>query len=303
MRSLFVSYVVPATLVLSLSALALADTVTLANGHKLEGSARRVGDRVVIQTAGGEVTLEASEVRSIEKGETKLDLYQAKRETLDAKDAKAQAELARWCAKNKLGKQSREHWEEVVKLDPEHADARTALGFVQHDGAWMTPDEAKEAQGLVKVKVGGRERWVPRAEARAMERKDAERDRKKALQKHVRTIRRSIALMGSHKRKTRLSGRVMLQEYGESIGDMELAAMAGKIADHYNTQWRIYKTSLAKTEIRATHSQLKRPIDRFQTSLGANTTPVSIQLPELSVVQIKTTVLIPASEVELDEDG
>jgi hypothetical protein len=46
---------------------------------------------------------------------------------------------------------------------------------------------------------------------------------------------------------------------------------------------------------------LKRPIPTITTSLGAFSTPVTIQLPELSVVSIKTTALIPA-DIELDED-
>jgi len=303
MRAQIVRYVAAATLVLVSSSLAAADTITLTNGHTLEGSARKAGDRVIIKTSGGEVTLEASEVRSIKKGETALDRYMAKRKGVSAKDAKAQAGLASWCAGQGLRTEARQHWKSTLELDTDHAAARKALGFTKFEGAWKTPDELKEAQGLVKVKVGGKWKWLPRAEARRLEARGQARDRKKAVILHARKIRRSIALMGSHKRKTRLKGRVTLQTYAESINDLQLAAMAGKIADHYNTRWRIYKTSLAKTEIRATHAQLKRPIKRFQTSLGALSTPVNIQLPELSVVQIKTTAMIPASEVELDEDG
>ena len=55
-------------------------------------------------------------------------------------------------------------------------------------GAQLTEIDGEEFRGLVKVKVGGKERWVPRAEARALERKKAERERRKALQKHVRHV-------------------------------------------------------------------------------------------------------------------
>ena len=51
-------------------------------------------------------------------------------------------------------------------------------------------------------------------------------------------------------------------------------------------------------EIRATLSKLKRPIRVFETSLasgpvGANA-PVSIQLPELEVIRVMTTMAVPA---------
>jgi len=51
-------------------------------------------------------------------------------------------------------------------------------------------------------------------------------------------------------------------------------------------------------EIRATFSKLKRPIPIFQTNLaagpvGANA-PVSIQLPELEVIRVNTTIGMPA---------
>ena len=51
-------------------------------------------------------------------------------------------------------------------------------------------------------------------------------------------------------------------------------------------------------EVRATFSKLKRPIPVFQTNLaagpvGANA-PVSIQLPELEVIRVNTTMAIPA---------
>ena len=45
-------------------------------------------------------------------------------------------------------------------------------------------------------------------------------------------------------------------------------------------------------EVRATWSRLKRPIKTFSTSLGTGP-PVTLQLPELSIARVQTTVQIP----------
>jgi hypothetical protein len=49
-------------------------------------------------------------------------------------------------------------------------------------------------------------------------------------------------------------------------------------------------------EIRATMSRLKRPIQVFETSLSSSLGggTVKIQLPELEVIRVRTTVGIPA---------
>ena len=53
MRKRFVPTLALAALALVTAPSAFADTITLTNGNKLEGKARRVGDRVIIKTPGG----------------------------------------------------------------------------------------------------------------------------------------------------------------------------------------------------------------------------------------------------------
>ncbi len=50
-------------------------------------------------------------------------------------------------------------------------------------------------------------------------------------------------------------------------------------------------------EFRATLSRLKRPIQEFATSLASNIggAPVRIQLPELEVIRVRTTGIIPVA--------
>lgn len=280
--------------VLALAAVAAADEVLLESGGKLVGRATRVGEDVVVKTPTGEFRVPASQVKSITPGRTVWDEYDDKVKAADAKDAKSQLDLGDWCKQKGLTTESRRHWKKAIEIDPDQADARARLGFIRYEDRWLTNDEYYKARGFVKV---GNE-WIPEDEAR---RRDAEKIQKAAFDKHIKTIRNALTKLSSMKRKTRAEGKLELQQYAESIGDTKLGSWATDVAQYMNSYWRSYREALALVEVRATQATLKRPIPTFTTSLGAFSTPVTIQLPEVSVVSVKTTALVPA-DIELDED-
>jgi hypothetical protein len=280
--------------VLALAAVASADEVLLNDGGKLVGKAKRVGDEVVVTTPTGESRVKADTVKSITPGRTVWDDYDDKLKAVDAKDAAALVALGDWCKEQGLLGQARTHWKKAIEIDADQKDARQRLGFVRYEDRWLTMDEYYKARGFVKVG----EEWIPEEEARRLD--AAKRDRE-ALEKHVKTIRSSVMKMSSMKKKTRAAGKLELQKYAESIGDLKLADFASDVESFYNASWRSVRETLVLVEVRATNATLKRPIPTITTSLGANSTPVTIQLPELSVVSVKTTALVPA-DIELDED-
>jgi tetratricopeptide (TPR) repeat protein len=280
--------------VLILAAVASADEILLENGGKLVGRATRIGDDVVVTTPTGEFRVPASQVKSITEGRTVWDDYDEKVRAADLKDAKAQLELGDWCKQKGLTSEGRKHWKKAIEIDPDQADARARLGYIRYEDRWLTNDEYYKARGFVNR--GGE--WIPEDEAR---RRDADKLQKAAFDKHVKTIRSSLTKLSSMKRKTRAEGKLELQKYAESIGDTRLGSFATEVATYMNSYWKSYREALALVEVRATMATLKRPIPTITTSLGAFTTPVTIQLPEVSVVSVKTTVLVPA-DIELDED-
>lgn len=275
---------------------ALADDVVLKNGGKLEGKARKDGDTVVVDTGAGEVRLRGDEVASITPAPTRLDLYRERAAAARKDDASAQVELATWCRDKGLLDLEKKHLRAAIALDADHAEARKRLGYLRYDGRWLTEDEYRRARGLVKV---GNE-WLTSAEVRERE---ASKTWAKSRRDHSKRIEAAVAKMASPKRKTRLEGKVGLQQYAESIGDANLAQYATDVAAYYNAAWGAvleqYRAT-ATIEVRATMTNLKRPIPTLTTSLGANTTPVTIQLPELSVVSVRTTARVPLG-IELDE--
>jgi hypothetical protein len=279
---------------------ARADEVLLTNGNTLEGKARREGDDVVLTTRHGEHRLKAADVVRITPGPTQGDRYQERLRALDPGSGDPVPDLvalADWCQAEGLRAEARLHWRAVLAQDPDHGTARARLGYVRYQGRWLTEPEYYAERGFVRR--GGQ--WVSREEAR---REDAERIAAAARAEHERTVRLSLGKLASMKRRTRLEGRVALQQYAERIGDPRLAAFATEVAEYYNAAWAHVRTQLEArvlTEVRATQTTLKRPVPTLTTSLGAGSAPVTIQLPELRVVRVQTTVLLPA-QIELDEE-
>lgn len=276
---------------------ASADEVLLKDGGKLVGKAQKLGDEIVVTTPHGETRVKAADVESITPGRTVWDDYADKLKELGEKDDKtaaSQVALGDWCKEHGLAAEAGKHWRLAVELDPDQPDARKRLGFVRYEDRWLTTDEYYQARGFVKVDG----EWISSEEAR---RRDVAKRERAALALHEKTIRNAVLGMQSMKRKARNAAKLELQVYAESIGDLRLGTFASDVEEFYNASWRAVRESLVKVEVRATWSQLKRPIPTITTSLGANSTPVTIQLPELSVVSVKTTVLVPA-DIELDED-
>jgi hypothetical protein len=276
------------------ASIASADEVLLVDGGRMTGKTQRVGDEVVVTTPHSEVRVKAEKVKSIVPGRTVWDDYADKAKAADPKDAAAHVALGDWSRDHDLGVEARKHWNAALAIDADQADARARLGFVRYDGRWMDDDEYHRARGFVKA--GGE--WITVEESR---RRDAEKIQREAQRKHEKTIRDAVAKMASMKRRTRNDAKLALQQYAESIGDLRLGSFASDVEEYYNAHWRGVREALVKVEVRATWATLKRPIPTFTTSLGAFSTPVTIQLPEMSVVSIHTTTLVPA-DIELDED-
>lgn len=95
--------------------------------------------------------------------------FEEKLKAADQKDPKALYEVAKWADENGLKTDSKRVARMVIKLDPEHADARAMLGYQKYEGKWLTQREIdrekakkeeadKEKQGLKKWK----NEWVPK---------------------------------------------------------------------------------------------------------------------------------------------
>jgi hypothetical protein len=74
-----------------------ADEVHLVGGTQLEGKATRHGDKVVVEMAEGQITLNADGVERIERGRSNVDRYRELADKLKPNDVPARLALADFC--------------------------------------------------------------------------------------------------------------------------------------------------------------------------------------------------------------
>jgi hypothetical protein len=130
---------------------AQADVFVLVGGGRVVGelvnreeSPRR---QYVIQVAdGAKVALDAAQVRQVLRPRAEEAEYERIRPTY-ADTAAAQWELAQWCREHRLTAQREVHLRRVIELEPNHAEARHALGYSQIDGQWATRREVMIQRG------------------------------------------------------------------------------------------------------------------------------------------------------------
>jgi hypothetical protein len=146
-----------------------ADMLVLSSGGRLQGTwlnrDEREGTRIEFQTeAGVRLSLDKSQVQDVIRQRDAERQYQ--RIAADHGDTiDAQWRLAEWCRQHKLEPQRRRHLQRVIELDPNHEEARYALGYRWRRGQWTRPDEYRKRYGYVKHKG----RWRTAQDVEVME--------------------------------------------------------------------------------------------------------------------------------------
>ncbi len=126
----------PAVALLGLPS-APADTVRLKNGGIVEGDIVERGEKEIsVRTSIGIVKLAADSVERIEVTEPVRVQY-ARRAAALPDTADDNVALADWCAENGLTAERRKHLLRAIAIDPQHENARSALGHVKVNGIWV----------------------------------------------------------------------------------------------------------------------------------------------------------------------
>ncbi len=133
-----------------------AEVFQLANGGRVEGEwlNRDEPERQNYEIrlpSGGKMILANAQVKQVVAARPEEQEYQKIRPQYADTPAE-QWKLAEWCEEHHLSAQRTAHLRRVIELDPNHVDARHALGYSQVDGQWMTQDEAMMKQGLRRYK-------------------------------------------------------------------------------------------------------------------------------------------------------
>jgi hypothetical protein len=189
--------------VLLLAALAsglAADDVYLANGRSFKGVIAETSDsQVHIRIAGGVVSLPASQVLRVEKAESSLGEYLARKQALELSLEAGAADwlaLARWARTRGLEHGVREAALEAAEINPQLeglAPLLRSLGYVYDEQVdrFVSYDDFMVRRGFVEANGS----WIPRAEAEAeRQRRDAELALRRAAQQEAARVAREERL-------------------------------------------------------------------------------------------------------------
>jgi hypothetical protein len=129
---------------------ALADIFILESGGQIQGELLNRDEqpriKYVVRCGVATINLPLDQVReTIRQSPAELDY--ARRAPATADNIGAQWELAEWCRKNALARQRETHLRRIIELDPNHQQARFALGFQFLKGEWISRSDARRNEG------------------------------------------------------------------------------------------------------------------------------------------------------------
>lgn len=117
-----------------------ADVITTKTGQTLECEVvEEFGKKLRLRTRLGVVDLEKDQIEKRERSKSPWQTYRERRKACK-KTAVAHYELAMWCDEQELGPEREDELAHALRLDPDHAPTRRALGFELDDaGQWVKP--------------------------------------------------------------------------------------------------------------------------------------------------------------------
>ena len=297
-----------------LPAPALADILELRDGRLVEGTVVQDGDDFLIFSRFGISAFPKAEVVKHTPAKPVDEQIKEHLAKLAPDDVKNRALLAKWLKTIGRTGEATSLAKQVLERDPESRVAHEVLGHVRFQGRWMTEEEKQKARGLERH--GDRwytpQEWknVSGADRKAAEEKEKELERKRLGE----DVNRMLGLITSPDKAVRARAKSRLQKLAEELDSDPLRELVKNI-DQYVKEVEEARVKAAQIaagtaslghvtgEFRATVARLKRPIREFTTNLASgpvglgvsSNAPVTLQLPELEVIRVRTTGIIPVT--------
>ena len=195
---------------------AMSDTIELRGGGEIQGKViidPKKPDTVQVLLLKGRnpLTFESKQILKVIPKASPLDEYLARKQQLSA-TAPAEFELGLWCERNGLTDLARAHYATAIEHDKMFEPARRKLGHVQHDSQWLSPDELRQVQGLVKYKG----RWVTE-EARAKSEESAQLSAAQSTWARRIKMLRQAMVVGSEDRRREAEAELMQIREAEAV--------------------------------------------------------------------------------------
>jgi len=96
--------------------------------------------------------------------------------------------LAEWCREKNMRAERETHLTRVLDFDPDHEQARRALGYFLHDKRWVTQEEMMTSRGFVKYKG----EWVLPEEVELRERRRVKELQEKSWMRQMADWKKNI---------------------------------------------------------------------------------------------------------------
>ncbi len=133
---------------------------------------------------GGKVVLGRTAVRKVVAFSEQLRQYEQFLPRMPD-TVEGHLQMAQWCDSNSLPEQRDYHLNEIITREPDHVEARRALGYERFQGSWIIRDQWMKNQGYVRV--GGA--WRFPQDVTMREREQQIEDKQVEWRKQVRTWR------------------------------------------------------------------------------------------------------------------
>ncbi len=127
-----------------------ADEIHLRGGAVIEGKATAQGDKLLIELDAGRISVPLADVVRVDSKATPLERFDTQFAALDPNDVRGHMKLAAFCREHGLVARERELLTRVIELEPDHAEARSRLGYVRTERGWRTEEERMRDAGLVR---------------------------------------------------------------------------------------------------------------------------------------------------------
>ncbi len=127
-----------------------ADVFHLAEGGEVVGQLAERGPKgeyIINTKLGGSVTLAKDQVEDVVRQSEHQQEYESRSRSLPDTVAAHRA-LATWCKEQQLAEHAEHHLRRIIELDPDDEQARTSLGYQQHQGQWLTRDDVMAQRGM-----------------------------------------------------------------------------------------------------------------------------------------------------------
>lgn len=287
------------------ASVAAADRLALKDGRIVEGAVTKEGESYRVASRFGEAEFAAIDVKEWVKAESIEAQWRRRAAALKADDYVGRAALAKWLTEAGRADEGTALAQSVVAMDPENAVANAVLGYVRHRGTWMSPDAARLADGQVRH---GDVWYTPeewdRLDKDAKQKAD-EADRATASKQWNVRVNEAVRLMLAPDKVLRAEGEKRLLAVAKETESKPLEALATQVKAYAESTDRLVAAAGASdvigdhasvlAECRIQLAKLKRPIKSFTTGLASNLAGagVTIQLPEIEIIKIGTTVSIP----------